>query len=94
MERLAGKSFYSFLDGFSKYKQIHIAHEDQHKTTFTYSFGIFAYTMMSFSLFNALATFQRCMLSIFSKLIENCMDFFMDNFTIYGSSFVDCLNNL
>ncbi|RDX97021.1 Retrovirus-related Pol polyprotein, partial [Mucuna pruriens] len=42
-----------FLDGFFGYMKIHIAPEDQHKTTFTYPFGTFAYTRMSFGLFNA-----------------------------------------
>ncbi|RDX79279.1 hypothetical protein CR513_40311, partial [Mucuna pruriens] len=44
LEKLVGKSHYYFLDGFSGYMQIHIAPEDQHKTTFTYPFGTFAYT--------------------------------------------------
>ncbi|RDY14620.1 hypothetical protein CR513_00293, partial [Mucuna pruriens] len=35
LKKLAGKSHYCFLDGFSRYMQIHIAPEDQHKTTFT-----------------------------------------------------------
>ena len=41
LERLAGKSHYFFLDGFSSHFQIHIAQEDQEKTTFTCPFGIF-----------------------------------------------------
>ncbi|RDX78501.1 hypothetical protein CR513_41219, partial [Mucuna pruriens] len=36
LERLAGKSHYCFLDGFSGYMQIHITQVDQHKTTFTF----------------------------------------------------------
>ena len=35
LERLAGHSFYCFLDGYSSYTQISIAHEDQKKATFT-----------------------------------------------------------
>ncbi|RDX99573.1 Retrovirus-related Pol polyprotein, partial [Mucuna pruriens] len=66
LEKLAGKSHYYFLDGFSRYMQIHIAPEDQYKTTFTCSFSIFAYTHMSFGLCNVPSTFQCCMTSIFS----------------------------
>ncbi|RDX98264.1 hypothetical protein CR513_18832, partial [Mucuna pruriens] len=51
-EKLLGKSHYCFLDGFSGYMQIHIAPEDQHKTTFTCPFGTFAYTRMPFDLCN------------------------------------------
>ena len=43
LERLASKSHYCFLDDFSGYLQIHIAPEDQEKTTFTCPFGTFAY---------------------------------------------------
>jgi hypothetical protein len=35
LERLAGKDYYCFLDGYSGYNQIAIAPEDQEKTTFT-----------------------------------------------------------
>jgi hypothetical protein len=35
LERLAGKSFYCFLDRYSGYNQIVINPEDQEKTTFT-----------------------------------------------------------
>ncbi|RDY03765.1 hypothetical protein CR513_12607, partial [Mucuna pruriens] len=69
LEKLPGKSHYCFLDGFSDYMQIHIAPEDQHKTTFTCPFGTFAYTRMPFGLCNAPSTFQCCMTSIFSNLL-------------------------
>ncbi|KAK8600940.1 hypothetical protein V6N12_050785 [Hibiscus sabdariffa] len=35
LDRLAGKAFYCFLDGYSGYNQIAITPEDQEKTTFT-----------------------------------------------------------
>ncbi|RDX80242.1 Retrovirus-related Pol polyprotein from transposon 17.6, partial [Mucuna pruriens] len=73
------KSHYYFLDGFSSYMQIHIAPEDQHKTTFTCPFGTFAYTRMP---------------SIFSDLLQDCMEVFMDDFTVYADSFDACLDNL
>jgi len=94
LERLAGKSYYCFLDGFSGYFQIHIALEDQEKTTFNCPFGTFAYGRMSFGLCNALGTFQRCMLSIFSDFLEKCIEVFIDDFTVYGSSFDACLDSL
>ena len=43
---------------------------------------------------NAPATFQRCMLSIFSELVERIMKVYMDDITIYGGSFEECLINL
>ena len=94
LEQLASKSNYCFLDGFSSYFQIHIAPEDKEKTTFTCPFGTFAYRRMLFGVCNAPSTFQQCMLSIFSDFIEKCIEVFMDDFTLYGSSFDTCLENL
>ena len=94
LDRLAGHPHFCFLDGYSGYNQIAIAPEDQEKTTFTCPFGTFAFRRMPFGLCNAPGTFQRCMMSIFSDLAEEVMEIFMDDFTVYGSSFEQCLHNL
>ena len=94
LERLAGHPYYCFLDGYSGNNQIVIAPEDQEKTTFTCPFGTFAFRRISFGLCNAPATFQRCMMSIFSEYIENIIEVFMDDFSVYGDSFDRCLHNL
>ncbi|CAN6543853.1 unnamed protein product [Malus baccata var. baccata] len=94
LERLAGHSFYCFLDGYSGYNQIVIAPDDQEKTTFTCPFGTFAYRRMPFGLCNAPATFQRCMVSIFSDFIEKIIEVFMDDFSVFGDSSDGCLENL
>ncbi|CAA7405487.1 unnamed protein product [Spirodela intermedia] len=90
----AGKNFFCFLDGYSGYNQIYINPLDQEKTTFTCPFGTFAFKRMPFGLCNAPATFQRCMLSIFSDMIGKCMEIFMDDFSVFGESFDECLNHL
>ncbi|KAI5341528.1 hypothetical protein L3X38_009403 [Prunus dulcis] len=94
LERLAGRAFYCFLDGYSGYNQIPIAPEDQEKTTFTCPFGTYAYRRMPFGLCNAPATFQRCMMSIFSSLVENIVEVFMDDFSVFGDLYDQCLQNL
>ena len=94
LERLAGHPHFCFLDGYSRYSQISIALEDQEKTTFPCPFGTFAFRRMPFGLCNAPTTFQRCMMSIFSDLAEEVMEIFMDDFTVYGSNFENCLHNL
>ena len=94
LDRLAGHHHFCFLDGYSGYSQIAIAPEDQEKTTFTCPYGTFAFRRMPFGLCNAPATFQRCMMLMFSDLVEEVMEIFMDDFTVYGSSFEQCLNNL
>ncbi|RVW26651.1 Retrovirus-related Pol polyprotein from transposon 297 [Vitis vinifera] len=94
LERVLGHPYYCFLDGYSSYFQIETTLEDQEKTTFTCPFGTYEYRRMPFGLCNAPATFQRCMLGIFSDMVERIMEVFMDDLTIYGEDFGDCLSNL
>ena len=49
---------------------------------------------MPFGLCNAPASFQRCMTAIFSVFCENIVEVFMDDFSVYGTSFDVCLSNL
>ncbi|GJT63400.1 reverse transcriptase domain-containing protein [Tanacetum coccineum] len=94
LERLPGNEYYYFLDGFSGYFQILIDPQDQEKTTFTCPYGTFAYRRMPFGLCNAPGTFQRCMMAIFHDMIEETMEVFMDDFSIFGDSFSSCLSYL
>ncbi|GKD48741.1 reverse transcriptase domain-containing protein [Tanacetum coccineum] len=94
LERLAGNDYYCFLDGFSGYFQIHIDPQDQEKTTFTCPYGEFAYRRMPFGLCNSPGTFQRCMMAIFHDMIEEIMEVFMDDFSVFGDSFSSRLSHL
>ena len=94
LDTLAGKQFFSFLHGFSGYNQIQIAPEDQDKNTFTCSWGTFAYRVFPFGLCNAPATFKRVILSIFSDLINEGLEFYMDDFTPYRTDFDQDLSNM
>nr|GEX10658.1 reverse transcriptase domain-containing protein [Tanacetum cinerariifolium] len=79
-------------DDFSP--KIPIDPKDQEKTTFTCPYGTFAYKRMPFRLSNAPGTFQRCMMAIFHDMIEQTMEVFMDDFSVFGNSFSTCLTNL
>ena len=94
LDGLAGKKFFSFLDGFSGYNQIQISPEDQDKTTFTCPWGTLAYRVLPFGLCNAPATFQRAVLSIFAELVHDSVEIYMDDFTPYGSNFQEALSSL
>ena len=94
LDRLVGHPHYCFLDGYSGYNQIARAPEDKDKTTFTCPYGTFALRRMPFELCNAPVTFQRCMMSMFLDLVEEIMEIFMDDFSVYGSGFENCLENL
>ena len=94
LERLSKHTHFCFLDGYSGFSQIPVYQPDQEKTTFTRPFGTYAYRRMPFGLCNAPATFQRCMMAIFSNFCEKIVEVFMDDFSVYGKSFDDCLSNL
>ncbi|XP_075107165.1 uncharacterized protein LOC142180137 [Nicotiana tabacum] len=94
LDRLAGRSHFFFLDGYSGYSQISIAPEDREKMSFTCPYGVNAFWRMPFGLCNAPATFQRCMMAIFTDMVEDIMEVFMDDFSVVGDSFDDCLKNL
>ena len=49
---------------------------------------------MTFRLRNALATFQRCMMSIFSDIVEDTLEVFMDDISVVGDTFDACILNL
>ncbi|GJT34617.1 reverse transcriptase domain-containing protein [Tanacetum coccineum] len=55
---------------------------------------MFAYRRMPFGLCNAPGTFQRCMMAIFHDMIEKAMEVFMDDFSVFGNSFENCLSRV
>ncbi|KAL5549371.1 hypothetical protein UlMin_004602 [Ulmus minor] len=70
LDRLAGREYYCFLDGYSGYNQIVIAPEDQHKTTFTCPYGTFAFRRMPFGLFFG-DSFSLCLENL-AKVLKRC----------------------
>jgi len=62
--------------------------------TFTCPWGTFAYRVLPFGLCNALATFQRAVLSIFAELVHDAVEIYMDDFTPYGCDFQEALTSL
>ena len=90
LARLVGKGWYCSLDGYSGYNQISIAPKDQVKTTFTCRYGTSSLKWIPFWLFKAPATFQRCMMSIFSDMVEDIIEVFIDDFLVVGDSFGLC----
>ena len=93
LDRLVGHEYYCFLDD-SGYNQITISLEDQEKIAFTCPYGTFAFRRMPFGLCNASCTLQCCMMAIFSDMVEKTIEVFMDDFSVLGKSFDNCLKNL
>ena len=57
----------TFMDTFSGYNKIQMAEDDQEKTTFITSQGLYCYRVMSFGLKNVGAMYQRLANQMFSK---------------------------
>jgi hypothetical protein len=78
VDSMVGCSHFSFLDCYYGYYQIPLKKEDQIKTPFITSFGAFCYTMMSFGLKSAGATYQRgiqqCLHSQLGCNTKACVD--------------------
>ena len=58
IDACVGSEVFFFMDGFSRYNQIQIKSEHQHKIDFICPWGTFAYKKIPFGLKNAGATFQ------------------------------------
>ena len=84
VDRSAGHSIISTMDGHSGYNQIWIAEDDVHKTAFRGpgSIGTFEWVKMPFGLKNAGATYQRAMNAIFHDLIGTFLECYIDDIIV------------
>ena len=78
----AGHKLLTFMDAFSGYNQIKMAEEDQEKTAFITSQGLYYYKVMPFGLKNAGATYQRLVNKMFSQQIGRNMEVYMDDMLV------------
>ena len=69
VDSTAGHKLLTFMDTFSGYNQILMTEEDQEKTAFVTSQGLYCYRVMPFGLKNAGATYQRLVNQMFKKQI-------------------------
>ena len=82
MDSIAGHKLLMFMDAFSGYNQIRMAEEDQKKTSFIMSQGLYCYKVMPFRLKNARATYQRLVNKMFSKQIGRNMEVYVDDMLV------------
>ncbi|GJS21473.1 reverse transcriptase domain-containing protein [Tanacetum coccineum] len=82
LESLCGFPFKFFLDAEKGYHQIKMAKEDEEKTTFITTQGIFCYSKMPFGLRNAGATYQRLVDKAFHKKIDKNLEVYMNDLVI------------
>jgi hypothetical protein len=79
IDSMAGCDLLGFLDFYFGYHQIAIKLEDQEKTTFITLFGAYCYTMMSFGLKNAGATYQRAIQAYFKRQLNKNIEAYVDD---------------
>ena len=66
VDSTTGHKLLSFMDAFSRYNQILMDEDDQEKTSFITSQGLYCYKVMPFGLKNIGATYQRLVNRMFS----------------------------
>jgi len=64
----------SFMDRFSGYNQIKMYTDDEKHISFKTPLGVYRYTVMSFGLKNAAATYHRAMNAIFLEHIRKTVE--------------------
>ena len=72
----------SFMDTFSGYNQIKMKEEDQEKTSFVTSQGLFCYKVMPFGLKNAGVTYQRLMNKMFTHQLGRNVQVYVDDMLV------------
>ena len=84
----------SFMDAFSGYNQIKMKDEDQEKTSFVTSQGLFCYKVMSFGLKNAGATYQRLLNKMFTHQLGRNVQVYVDDMLVKSVRENDHLSDL
>ena len=84
----------SFMDAFSGNNQIQMDKEDQEKTSFVTSQGLFYYQVMPFGLKNTSATYQRLMNKMFVNQICRNVQVYIDDMLVKSQREDDHLQDL
>ena len=82
VDSTVGSSMFSFMDGYNRYNQIHMASKDAEKTAFRTPIGNFYYTVMPFGLKNVWATYQRTITAIFHDMMHKEMEDYLDDILV------------
>nr|ABF96095.1 retrotransposon protein, putative, Ty3-gypsy subclass [Oryza sativa Japonica Group] len=94
VDSTAGCELLSFLDAYSGYHQISMAREDEEKTAFITSFGVFCYVKMPFGLITAGNTFQRTVQGALSDQLGNNVEAYVDDIVVKTKKSDSLINDL
>jgi hypothetical protein len=85
-DQLRGASVFSKIDLRSGYHQLRIRPSDIPKTTFITLYGLYEFTLMSFSLTNAPAYFMYLMNSVFMDYLNKYVVVFINDILVYSQN--------
>ena len=94
LDALAGCKWFSTLDLCSGYWQVAMDEHDKPKTAFTTGNGLYQFTVMSFGLCNAPATFERLMEKVLSGLPWEVCLLYLDDIIVHGRQFREAIQRL
>ena len=94
MDSTTGYKLLTFMDAFSAYNQIRMVEEDQKKTSFITSQGLYCYKVMPFVLKNAGATYPRLVNKMFSRQIGRTIEVYVDDMLVKSKEELAHLDNL
>jgi hypothetical protein len=83
LDNVGGQEVYSFTDVISRYHQIRIAKEDNHKTNFATEWGSYQYTVIPFGLKNAPAIVSRVVVKAFKEFLHKFMKPYFDDWIVF-----------
>jgi hypothetical protein len=94
VDSTTGHKLLTFMDAFSGYNQIMMDENDQEKTSFITSRGLFCYKVMPFGLKNAGATYQRLMNRMFHDQIGRNVEVYVDDMLVKSTEEDNHLDDL
>jgi hypothetical protein len=87
-DQMRGVRAFSKIDLRSGYHQMKIRSSDIPKMAFSTQYGLYEFTIMSFSLINALASFMNLMNKVFMEYLDRFVVVFIDDILIYSKNVV------
>lgn len=93
VDSTVGHKLLSSMDMFSSYNQIMMDEEDQEKTAFITSHGLYSYKVMPFGLKNVGATYQRLVNRMFSHQIGRNVEVYVDDMLVKRNDEADHLDD-
>ena len=94
VDSIDGHKLLTFMDAFSGYNQMLMVEEDQEKTAFVTSQGLYCYRVMPFGLNNVGATYQRLVNQMFKKQIGRNVEVYVDDMLVKSREEEDHLDDL